>query len=146
MDQFLKIAERVLVDRLISKHSPVTHKSKVGIFIFALAGVLFLIGLGMMLYASYVWFTMTYTPLIASMMLSAMLIATSILLCVCVCAVTAYQRRKIIQMRSDITSDISAVINLFEDEFDISQPLKNNPKTVTAIAAMCGFIAGDKFL
>jgi hypothetical protein len=146
MDQFLKIAEKMFVDRMISKHSPVTHKSKVGLFAFALSGLLFLTGLGMLLYASYIWFNLTYTPILASMMLGAMLISTAIIICVLMCLITSYQRRKVIKMRTDITDDITAVIGMFENEIDVTQPLKDNPKTTIAIAALAGFIVADKYL
>ena len=146
MEQLLKIGEQVLVDRLINKHSPVTHKSKIGLFAFGLAGILFLMGIGVLLYACYVWFTMAYTPIIASMLLSALLIAASVLLCMIMVAVSAYQRRKVIQMRNDITSDISAALHMFEEEIDISQALKDNPKTTVALATLAGFIAAEKIL
>lgn len=145
MRDVYKLAEATLVNFLINKHSPISKTGKFGVSMFSVALTFVLIGIGFFLYAIYHWFLMTYPPFTATLLLGFIFLGLGFLAAAIVFAVTAYQRRKIMQMRTSITQDVKEFMDLVEEEFEFDNPLRENPKTTVAISSLVGFLLGDRY-
>lgn len=145
MNSLLATAEIMLIDRVLGNDVPFTGKSKAGLSLYALAGTLFVTSLGFFIVAAYLWIENNYfPPEKAAAMAGGLILALS-----CLCAGAAYlilqyKRSRARKLKAELTQTLHTLADIAEEE--LSQPIKDNPKTSVLIASLAGFIAGDKFL
>ncbi len=142
MTPYIKMAEHLLIDRVVSKKFPITGKSKASFGLLALSGFFFVVGAGFFIHAAHIWFGNTYPPEIAA--------AYTGLLCMGLCAIAAgamlviikQSRRKVEQSTKEAIHQVQGLINAANDEF--GEPIQENPKTAVALATALGMAVGNK--
>lgn len=144
MSNLLATAENLLIDRILSDDSPFSGKSKARLGLSTLAGLLLAVALGFFIYASYIWMTSNYPPETAAIMAGGLTLLTSCICSLSAYAIAHYKRTRIKQMKQDMTKTMQNALEMADDE--LSQPIKDNPKTAILIASLAGFIAGEKLI
>lgn len=144
MNNLLAIAEQMLVSRLMSSDPPFGRNSKAILALFCLAGLFFVFGLGMIIYAAHIWAATVYAPEVAAALTGAWILGLAILCALIALAVVKHKERKTREMQAEMVQSMHVALELVHDE--IEEPVRENPKTSLAVAALAGYAAAHKML
>jgi len=144
MSSLLATAEGLLIDRILCNDAPFTGKSKTGLGLFALAGVLLTIALGFFIYAAYLWLVSNYPPEIAAAAAGGLTLGVAALCALGAYGFLQYKRSRLKKLKNEIADTMQNALEFADEE--LAQPVKDNPKTAVLIASLAGFIAGEKFI
>lgn len=120
---------------------PIVQKSRIGHKLLLLSGLLLAMGTVMVLCGVFLEIAKAYSPERAAGVTGGILIIIAML-----CALSAYvfervKARKIKQVKDDIADAIFAVLDAAEEV--VAKPVRENPKTSIASAAVAGYVAGE---
>jgi F0F1-type ATP synthase membrane subunit a len=138
------IAEQLLINSILSNGAPFTGKTKVGLGLIGLSGILLFIGTGFMIYAGYIWLSAQYSPELAAAFTGASMMAAALVCALCAYAFLHYRRYNMRRVRKDVETALHMALEFVDDE--LGSPIRENPKTAAAIALIAGFLTGDKVL
>lgn len=144
MSTLITTLENVLIDRVLSKDAPFTGKSKAGLGLFTLALAFLLIALAFFIYAAYLWMSKNYPPEVAATLMGGLILSLAAISGIVAYAILSYKRLRMKKLKNEIIETMQSAIELADEE--ISEPIKENPKTAVLIASLAGFVAGEKFL
>lgn len=144
MNPVLVLAERFIIGKIIQAPLIMPDRSPVGHLLILAAAIFALTGAGFMLFSAHLWLNDHYRPdLAAAMMgLAAFLMAT-------LAALSAgmffyFRYRMIRKIKSEIDRTVHDIAGLIDDF--LSDPVRENPKTSVTLAALAGFLLGEKGL
>ena len=138
----MKLAEQVLVDRIISNKCPITRKSKAHLGVLALSCFFFITGTGFMIYAGFIWLNKVFEPEVAAAFTGLSLFALSIVFGAMVMALIRYKRVEAERSTKEAIHNLQGMLNAANDEF--GEPIQENPKTALITATMLGLAIGNK--
>ncbi len=142
MRGYMKVAEQLLISRIMSNGFPLSGKSKTGFSLMALSGLMLAVALGFFVYAAHLWFAKTYEPEVAALFTAAIALGLSVISLISSYFVLQYRKFKMRRMKDEITSKIQSTIDVANDEF--GDVIQDNPKAAVALASVAGFLAGEK--
>ena len=138
------LVEQYAIDRILSGGAPVSHKSKAGFALMALAGFLLLLGIGFLTYALNLWLYTIYTPQVATAITGGLCIFASLMIVLIAYLILQYKKVQAQKMQQDTLETVHALIAFLNEE--LREPIEKNPKASLAAAAAAGFVAGKNYL
>lgn len=145
MNSLFAVAENLLIDRLISNGAPFTGSNKAGLGLIALAGFMFLMSMGFFTWAAYIWMANNLDPLTAAIITGGITFLVASLCTLGAYALLKYKRYRIKKLKNEVSETINQVLAEFTGD-EITQPIKDNPKSSALIASVAGLIVGDQIL
>ncbi len=144
MRGLLALADVILMGQALGNFGnnlPIVQKSKIGHKLMLLSGLLLGVGTVMVLCGVFLEIAKAYSPERAAGVTGGILIVIAM-----ICALGAYvfervKARKIKEVKDEITDAIFAVLDLAEEA--VAKPVRENPKTSIASAAVAGYVAGE---
>lgn len=143
MSGALKVAEQLLMNRIISNNFPLSGKTKAGLGFGALSGLLVLIGISFLIYAAHLWLTNNFAADAAAALTGCMAFVLAGLSGLTALGVMQYKKSKAEKIKQEIQHTIMQAIEVANDEF--GEPIKENPKTAVTAATLAGFMLGNRF-
>ena len=125
MNGLLAVAESALANRLVSQDAPLTGRSTVMGALSALTGGTLLIGLGFLIYASHLWFSIHYSPDIAAMATGMVCVGLSLLFTIVMAGLVYYRQYRLRMARQEI-KDLGLLL-LEETGNEVSEVIKEIP-------------------
>ncbi len=144
MERLLPIVKEAVVSGLIAQ---ATHRDRrsdmAGIGLIIFAGVVFLLAVIFCAMAGYHWLAQQYSTPVSFSIIAGTLLVTSALFFVLGQKAMGHSQRNSTRRSRE---EISKLFDIVTDELsqDIAEPVKENPKTSLAAAAIAGFLAGDR--
>jgi hypothetical protein len=142
MSAYMKVAEQILIDRVVSKKFPITRKSKANLGLLALSGLFGLTGAGFLIYASYLWFGTIFQPEMAAAFTGLCLLGLSAISTIVTMLIVKQKRKEVEKSTKETIQHIQGFIDAANDEF--GAPIQENPKTAVALATVLGVAMGNK--
>lgn len=140
----LKVAEQLVISRLISKGFSPSGKTGAGMSFLTLSGLLLLVAVGFFVYAAHLWFAKTYEPEVAFAMTGGVIVFFALLSALGAYGVHAYKKQKAEIIKKEILHKMEDFFEAANDE--LGEPIQDNPKTSMLIASLAGFAAGERLL
>ncbi len=137
-----KVAEQLLISRLLSDGFSPSGKTKAGMSFLTLSGLLLLVALGFFVYAAHIWFIKNYAPEIAFSMTGGVILFFSLICALAAYIVREYKKLKVEKIKSTLIHKMEDIFEVANDE--IGEPIQENPKTSVLIASLAGFAAGER--
>ena len=144
MSALLQTAEQMLVNRIISNAMPFTGRTKAGLGLAALTGLLVLTGFGFLVYAAFLWMNANYEPQVAAFYAGAGAFALAIITTLAAYLIMQYKQRRAEKARQELLQTIHLAMDVADEE--LSKPINENPKTTLLLASLAGYILADRFL
>lgn len=144
MNPALYLAEQLVIDRLLSDHAPLSHKSKLGLGFMALSVLLVVAGLGFLIFGAYIWLMANFPPETAAFLTGVTCLMTAVLLGLVAVAVLQYKRYRMRKFKKDIMETISSAMALLDEE--IGEPIRDNPLSAVMISAVVGYLVSKNFI
>ncbi|MAE51103.1 MAG: hypothetical protein CMH27_04775 [Micavibrio sp.] len=144
MQGVIALLEQYAINRIMGAGSPVSHKSKAGLGLMALAGFLLLLGLGFLTYALNLWLYEMYAPQVATAITGGLCIFASLLIVMIGYLILQFKKMQHQKSQQEAMEMAVALIDYAQEE--LREPVEQNPKTSLALAATAGFVAGQRYL
>ena len=144
MHGIFALVEQYAIDRILSGGAPVSHKSKAGFALLALAGFLLLLGLVFLTYALNLWLYQIYTPQVATAITGGLCIFSSILILMIAYLILQYKKVQAQKMQRDTLETVHSLIEYVDEE--LRESVEKNPLAALAIALAAGFVGGKSYL
>jgi len=142
MAGLMALAERMVINSLLSDDFPSTKSNGIGQGIIALFSTFMLIGIGFMMYGAHIWFSKNFAPEIAAALTGVVSMLVAGLIAGITYAFVQYRIRKFRHMKRTVVQKLQAQLSSFDDEFgDI---VRQNPKLAMMAATLGGFVLEDK--
>lgn len=141
MHALLHIAEHVLLERFVRDNTPISVYDKVGAGLLILSGLLSILGVGLLVYASHIYFMKNFETEVALALTGATTLGLAIVFALSVLLHKVYKMKKIQRVKDDIMDTIWETIESLEEE--ISEPIREHPKSAVSIASVAGYAAGE---
>lgn len=138
----LQLIERVVIDRLFSAVVPLSGIQKMGQFFSALSIAFLVAGLVFLLYGAHTWLSLHYGQGIAAIATGIMSLALSVIIAGILFAIIHQQKIRAKKLRKEVTDKIQSSLSTLEHE--LSDPVREHPKTALIIASCLGFLAEDQ--
>jgi hypothetical protein len=136
------LAEQVITQKLSGRQHRSMRDSDVSYSI-AIAAVFFVVvGLGLLVLASYLWLSNTYQTDIAAALTGFISLVIAAFMAVIMLTILHYKQRSIRKMRDEIKHSLQDVIESVDEI--IAEPVKENPKIAAVAAVILGFALGEK--
>ncbi len=142
MNGLLKVAEQLVVDRLISNDFPLTGSSKARLSFGALSGLFALAGLCFFIFAAYLWLTSNFAPDVAAALAGLLVMIVSGVLALSGYLIKRYKRKRVEELRDDIRESILEALDVLNDEY--GAPVRENPKASVCAASAAGYMVGQR--
>ncbi|MEC7575907.1 MAG: hypothetical protein VYC19_12035 [Pseudomonadota bacterium] len=142
MNGYLKLAEQFLISRVISGDFPVTNKTKARMGLGALSGLLIFLGLIFLATAYYIWLMDEFTPEIAMTILGLSLTFLGAMSALFAQMLMKHKNKRRKQFEMQIEQALIETLELINSE--VEKPIRDNPKTAIALAALIGGIIGQR--
>lgn len=142
MSPYIKVAEQILIDRVVSKKFPITRKSKANLGLLALSGFFGLAGVGFLIYALHLSLGTVFQPEMAAMLTGLCLLALSAISAIVTMFIVKQKRKEVERNTKETIQHIQGFIDAANDEF--GAPIQENPKTAVALATVLGVAMGNK--
>lgn len=140
MEQVLKLAEDMLVKRVMSNHAPLTHTNKAMMALGVMIAALMVMGFGFMLAGLYIYLTATMPLFQALIIFGGVLILLSTVLVGLTCSIEKAKQKKIQDAQDSVKKDIIDFIKRIDTEMINSELIQNNPKSVVSLSALAGYL------
>lgn len=140
----LAVAERILVDRIISNKIPITGESKFKLCLITFSGLTAVTGIGFLFYASYLWLSVNFSVITTMAVMGGMFVLLSIVSCFILLGIIEYKKKQMRKMTNEIIDAAERALEIFEKE--ISAPVNDNPKTSVLVSSIAGYLAGERLL
>jgi len=144
MHGVIALLEQYAIDRIMSGGAPVSHKSKAGFALMAIAGFLLLLGLGFLTYALNLWLYEIYTPQVATAITGGLCIFASLMIMMIAYLVLQYKKVQVQKMQHETLEMVHALIDYIDEE--LREPVEKNPATALVMASAAGYVAGKNYL
>lgn len=144
MASILAIAEKILVDRIISNKVPVTGESKLKFCLITFSGLTAITGIGFLFYAAYLWLSVNFSVITTMAVMGCMFSLLSIAGCLILFAIIEYKKKKMKEMTNEIIDAAEQALEILERE--ITVPVNDNPKTSVLVSSLAGYLAGERLL
>jgi len=144
MTPYIKVAEKLLIDRIVSNKFPITRKSKVNIGLLALSCFFFIVGTGFLIYAAHIWFGNNFEPELAAALTGLVCFSLCVLSLAILALLAHYRRSEMEKNTQETIQQIQGFIDTANDEF--GEPIQENPKTAVALATALGLAVGNRIL
>ncbi len=132
----------VVLDKILSSRPSLPGKNKSYHFMMAFAGLFVLIAFIFLLIALYYSLSKQYAPDMAALMTAGASLAIALLTVLAGHTVREYSRPKIDRTFHDIKSQFDAALKNMEGDWEA--PIRENPKTAVALAALAGLLLADR--
>ena len=143
MPSALQLIVKVMIDELFGTPAPLSGFERAGQFIFSLSIAFLIVGLVLLIYGAYSWLSIQYSDDIAAGITGLISLALSVILVSVLFAVNRYHQIRMRKVRERITDKIKSSLSTLENE--LSDPIRENPKTALIVASLLGFLVEDKF-
>ncbi|MGB0720358.1 MAG: phage holin family protein [Bdellovibrionales bacterium] len=140
----LAIIESMMVNRLLSNDPPLSGKSKAGLGLFTVAGLLLAVAMGFFIVAAYLWLQNNYPPDAAAAIAGLLTLMTALICAGVAYGVLQYKRHRLQKFKDEMIDTMQNALDFAEEE--LSQPIRDNPKTSVFIASLAGYLAGEKLI
>lgn len=144
MDGLIKIGEQLLIDRLLSNAPPLSGKSKAGLSLLTVSGLLFVAGLAFLIFGAYMFLLNTYSPDIAALIAGLTII---VLAGLCTCAsvfILQYKKHRVMKAKAEMLYAIREIMDIADEEF--GDAIADNPKASLLVSTAVGYAVGERFL
>jgi hypothetical protein len=136
------LAEQVITQKLSGRQIQSMRHSDVSYSI-AIATVFFVVvGLGLLVLASYLWLSEAYTTDIAAALTGFIALMVASIMAIFMLTLMHYKQRSIRKMRDEIKHSLQDVVESIDEI--IADPVKENPKIAAISAVILGFALGEK--
>lgn len=144
MNTVLRIAEGMIVDRLISNKAPVTGESKLKLFLVTFSLVTGVGGLALLYYSAYLYLSTIYTLTVVTAIMGALTLLLSFLCVLTLLGIHKYKMWKMRQIREEVMAIAKEALEMFEKE--AAKPVNDNPKSSVLASVIAGYAVGNRFL
>lgn len=144
MSALKAIAESVLLEQVLTRAIPMTQKSKAGLGLQLLAGMLVIVALGFLIAAFHAWLSAQYTSDVASLITAGAIFALAMISSLAAYGVAHKRRIRMALFKHEMKNNIQTVIDTFDDE--LGEHVRDNPVAALAIAGVAGFLLADRVL
>jgi uncharacterized membrane protein len=144
MNTVLRIAESMLVDRLISNKAPVTGESKLKLFLVTFSLVTGIAGLALLYYSAYLYLSIIYPMTMVTAIMGVLTLLLSLLGVLTLLGIHKYKMWKMQQIREEVMSIAKEALAIFEKE--AAKPVNDNPKSSVLASVMAGYAVGNRFI
>jgi hypothetical protein len=141
MSGFASVMEHALIDNVLKGNSASDGRDKFGWGFATLSIFLFCLGSGFLIYAAYLWLQSNYSPEMASLLTGTVSLLLAAIFVTAASIAQSYRRFRLKKMRQEIGATLHAALEMLEDE--LSDPVRNNPKTAVLMASVAGFLTGE---
>lgn len=142
MHAVLKLAEDVIAQR-IAQH-PIAGHYNAGMVFMIFSGIMLCIGVGFLLYATYLWALTVYSQYEAAALTGVLALVFSFVTAMGLAMYKRYQTLKMEKAKVEMTKTILELLEVVQKEF--SEPVRTNPKTAVAAASVAGHTSGKHFV
>lgn len=139
-----KIAGQVALYQFMNGNTLTTRRVSLMPSLVSIAGFLACVGLLLIMFAAHLWFDANFPPEQAWLLSGLSFLALSLVVVLISFCIALYKRRQITKVKDDVEEAIFDFVDTLDEEF--SAQIRQNPKTAVIIAALAGYIAGDKLL
>lgn len=143
MQGVIALLEQYAIDRIMSGGAPVSHKSKAGLALMALAGFLFLLGMGFLTYALNLWLYQVYSPQVATAITGGLCIFASLMIVLIAYLVLQYKKIQAQKMQHETLEMVHTLVEYIDEE--LRDPVEKNPAAALAMASAAGYVAGKNY-
>ena len=141
---FSKVVEHIIIRNVLDSDMPFVGRTAIERISLALCAVMVGVGLIFLLYALYLYLQTVQTPAMAAGVTGlGALILGGMIGSVQMFAVW-FKLRKIRKMKADLETIVRDVIASAND--DVGASVRENPKLAVMVAALAGYMLGDRFL
>ncbi len=142
MNALFPIVEQLVINGLLSKKAPLMRKSKFGLGLAILSGLLFLITIIFALIGAYGWLLQEFSQPVAALLVCAGVLALSVIAGLSGYALLTKKPAVPADHSEDITTLIAEMTAFLGEE--LAEPIQENPKTALLLAGLAGYVAGDR--
>ena len=129
MNALLETAEQMLVSRIVSNAMPFTGRTKAGLGLAVLTGLMVLTGIGFLFYAAFLWMNTNFPPETAPLYSGVLAFVLALVTSLSGYLIMQYKQRR--AEKADV---------------ELSKPINENPKTTLLIASLAGYFIGGRYL
>lgn len=143
MNALLPLIEQAIVNGVLDKKAPFMRKNKFGVGFAALSALLFIMALIFAVISLHGWLLTYYLPPVAALIVAGVVLGFSL--------ITGAIGYMFLKSRAkpgspheagdDVTKLLGDVTALVEEE--LSESVRENPKTAVLLASLAGFVAGE---
>ena len=143
MPSAFQLIEKVMIDKLSSAPASLGGVESIKQFLCVLSFSFMTVALVFLVYGTHTWLSVHYDEGVAAILTGAISLAVSAIIAGILYALICYHKMRIRKVQDKIVDKIRLSLSALEDE--LSDPIRENPKTALMIALFLGFIAKDQF-
>lgn len=144
MNALLETAEQMLVSRIVSNAMPFTGRTKAGLGLAVLTGLMVLTGIGFLFYAAFLWMNTNFPPETAALYSGVLAFVLALVTSLSGYLIMQYKQRRAEKAKQELVETIHLAMEVADVE--LSKPINENPKTTLLIASLAGYFIGGRYL
>lgn len=144
MDALTKIAEMMLIQRVMGPYAPLNAIGKLKIVLAVLIGLFAFMALIFLLVGYYMWLEANYQLPQAMMLFGASVLALSIVMMAVFHVLEKVKDKKKQQFREKVQMEITEILLLVDQKIHENNPVENHPMASIITSALCGYAVGEK--
>lgn len=146
MKAFLPLLEQAFINAAISQRAPFMHKSKFGLALLLLAGFIFAIGIVYGVYTVHTLLLTALDPVMAGIYMTFGLLLSSILIMLAGILILSVRNKRVTKQSRMDENDVKIMMGQIGEALgeELSEPVRQNPKTALLVAGLSGFAAAEK--
>ena len=139
-----KVIEHMIIRNVLNSDMPFVGRTAIERIFLALCAVMMGVGFIFLLYALYLYLQTVQTPAMAAGVTGLGALVLGALLGSIQLLVMWLKLHKIKKMKSNLESIVRDIVTSANDDVDAS--VRENPKLAVMVAALVGYMLGDRFL
>lgn len=144
LTRLLPLVEGFLLDRMLHSGMFVSRRSKAGIVLLIMAGLLSLVALLFVIVAGYQWALAHFTADKAALLTALFILAVAAALTAGALHLLHRRQSRFKEMKQELTQQLTSLYDAVAEEMD--DPVRNHPKTTVALATLAGFLLANRVL
>jgi len=144
MEGLLKVAEQLVINRLISNSAPVTGVTKARLALLGLSGFLCLVGATFFTIATYFWALSVYDKPTALFIVSGIMFVIAVLCVILYSFISYMMNKRIKETKEEAIKTAAILLEVANQELSIA--VQKNPEMSMALATLAGWIAAKKVI
>lgn len=140
----LPILEHTLLNALVSKEAPLMRKSKFGLGLYAVSGLLLLTCVAFLIAAGHSWLSLNFSAPVALALTAAGTALIAVLSAIAAHFIIKSKQK--VETPAIQTEDVSRLVMELGEVAgeELMEQIKENPKTAMLLAGAAGFLAAEK--
>lgn len=138
------ISEGVLINHFMNGGGHALARSRTSMGLYLIASFMVCLGAGFLIYAGFQWASTQYTPEQAATLTGLSILFLAVCTALGAQIVIRKRRNKLEQIKHEVTDNLQELLSSLDDDW--GGVVSRNPKTSMLVAAVAGYVLGDRLL